>query len=98
MDISAPGDPLRVRAWPTVSAATSSLELRLEVYNRLTVEVKNAGIRCALFPTLSWLACLLLAQSTRVVTGFTRQVASYIGSFAYRLPVASDSQALLYIL
>lgn len=46
-ELSAPSDPIRVTAWHALERASGTLLLRLEAFNRLTCDVRNAGVRCA---------------------------------------------------
>lgn len=44
-ELTAPGDPLQLRVTHSLDAATSALTLQFQACNRLTVEIKNAGIK-----------------------------------------------------
>ncbi len=44
-ELTAPGDPLQLRVTHSLDAATSTLTLQFQACNRLTVEIKNAGIK-----------------------------------------------------
>lgn len=44
-ELTAPGDPLQLRMTYSLDAATSSLTIQIQATNRLTVEIKNAGVK-----------------------------------------------------
>ncbi len=45
-EVTGAEDPLRLTVSHTLNAATQSLTLSFQAFNRLTVEIKGAGIRC----------------------------------------------------
>ena len=44
-EVTGPEDPLRLTVWHSLDTATRALTLGFQAYNRLTVEIKGAGIR-----------------------------------------------------
>lgn len=44
-ELTAAGDPLQLRVTRSLDATTSELTLQFQACNRLTVEIKNAGIK-----------------------------------------------------
>ena len=44
-ELTAAGDPLQLQVTHSLDAATSALTLQFQARNRLTVEIKNAGIK-----------------------------------------------------
>ncbi len=46
-ELTAAGDPLQLRVTHQLDVATSALTFQFQARNRLTIEIKNAGIKCA---------------------------------------------------
>ena len=44
-EVTGPEDPLRLTVWHSLDRPTHVLTLGFQAYNRLTVEIKGAGIR-----------------------------------------------------
>lgn len=44
-EVTGPQDPLRLTIWHTLNTATLTLTVRFQAFNRLTVEIKGAGVR-----------------------------------------------------
>ena len=82
MEVTGPEDPLRLTVSYTLNAATQSLSLSFQAFNRLTVEIKGAGIRCPALPLLQFLHISLgllaklglqdIAHQASLWTGFHR--------------------------
>ena len=45
VEVTGPEDPLRLTVSHTLNTATLSLTLSFQAFNRLTVEIKGAGVR-----------------------------------------------------
>ena len=45
VEVTGPEDPLRLTVSHMLNTATQSLTLNLQAFNRLTVEIKGAGVR-----------------------------------------------------